>query len=129
MKYLLIIIIVLLLSFLITTNVHSDTQQLATTSAPEVPKLTQVEYTHEFEEIGRCESNHELHAKSRTSSASGEYQFINASWYHYGKELWGQDFYEKNIWSTDNRELAWYVYKKYGTGDWNASKSCWGVIK
>ena len=71
----------------------------------------------------KCESNFDLHAKNKYSSASGEFQFINGSWFHYGKELWGEEFYEKNIWSSDNRELAWYVYTKYGTSDWNSSKS------
>lgn len=78
-----------------------------------------------FNNIGKCESRGNLRAKNPKSSASGEFQFINQSWYHYGLEYWGEDFYEKNIWTQDNRELAWYVYKKYGTKDWDASKSCW----
>jgi hypothetical protein len=78
-----------------------------------------------FERIAYCESHGDLHAKNPYSSASGEFQWINSSWYRYGKELWGSEFYNKNIWSKDNRELAWYVYKKYGTRDWDASKSCW----
>lgn len=86
-----------------------------------------------FEMIAHCESfdaklgKNNLHAKNPTSSASGEFQFLAGSWYYYGKQLWGDDFYSKNIWTTDNRELAWYVYKKYGTRDWNASKECWKV--
>ena len=84
-----------------------------------------------FEAIAHCESydaelgKNNLHAKNPTSSASGEFQFINGSWYYYGLELWGEDFYTKNIWSNDNRELADYVYKKYGTRDWEASRHCW----
>ncbi len=103
-------------------------------SVPEAPKPLVATSTPEFERIAHCESydanlgHNDLHAKSKTSSASGEFQFINSSWFHYGKELWGDDFYEKNIWSLDNRELAWYVYKKYGTHDWDASKYCWGKV-
>lgn len=81
-----------------------------------------------FERISYCESHGDLHAKSHISSASGEFQFLNSSWYHYGKEYWGEDFYSKNIWSSDNRDLAWYVYKKYGTRDWLASAKCWSVL-
>ena len=78
-----------------------------------------------FEAIAHCESNGDLRAKNRYSTASGEFQFIWGTWNHYGKELWGDDFYEKNIWSSDNRELAWYVYQKYGTKDWSSSSKCW----
>src|SRR5574343_224401 len=62
-----------------------------------------------FERIGKCESGGNLRAKNPYSTASGEFQFIYGSWYHYGKEYGGDAFYDKNIWSTDNRELAWYV--------------------
>lgn len=87
-----------------------------------------VERDETFEAISRCESNGVLTAKNKRSSASGEFQFIWGSWYHYGLEYWGDEFYEKNIWSEDNRELAWYVYKKYGTKPWESSKPCWSKI-
>ena len=85
----------------------------------------QTEKVNEFNRIAQCESGGNLRAKNKYSSASGEYQFIWGTWHHYGLELWGDEFYEKNIWSDDNRELAWYVYSKYGSKDWNASKYCW----
>lgn len=78
-----------------------------------------------IERISACESGGNNHAKNKYSSASGEFQFIWGTWYKYGLELWGDEFYEKNIWSADNRELATYVINKYGTSDWNASKNCW----
>lgn len=78
-------------------------------------------------EIGRCESKHILTVKNPNSSASGEYQFIKSSWKHYGQELWGDDWVNKDIFSKDNEELAIYVFKKYGTDPWNASKSCWSA--
>ena len=79
----------------------------------------------ELWEIGRCESGHSLTVKNKNSSARGEYQFIKSSWRYYGLELWGDDFYTKDIFSKDNEELAIYVYNKYGTSPWNASKKCW----
>ena len=79
-----------------------------------------------FEKIGECESNHVLTAKNKYSSASGEYQFIWGSWNYYGKKLWGKEFYKKNIWTTDNRELARYVFDTVGTSPWEASRKCWG---
>jgi len=80
-------------------------------------------------EIGRCESGNTLNAKNPNSSARGEYQFIKSSWKHYGKELWGDDWINKDIFSKDNEELAIYVYNKYGTDPWLESKSCWGKIE
>lgn len=80
-------------------------------------------------EIGRCESGHNLKAKNPNSSAKGEYQFIKSSWKHYGLELWGEDWINKDIFSKDNEELAIYVFNKYGTKDWLESKSCWSKIK
>lgn len=79
-----------------------------------------------FERIARCESKNDPHAKNKYSTASGRFQFIHSSWYHYGRELWGEDFYSKNVWDyDDNTELAWYVYSEYGTKPWKASKNCW----
>lgn len=78
-------------------------------------------------EIGHCESKHVLTAKNPNSSASGEYQFIKSSWEHYGKELWGENWVNKNIFSKDNEELAIYVFKKYGTSPWKSSESCWSA--
>lgn len=80
-------------------------------------------------EIGQCESGHDLKAKNPNSSASGEYQWIKGSWKHYGKELWGDDWVKKDIFSKDNEELAIYVYNKYGTSSWNESKDCWSKPK
>jgi hypothetical protein len=94
-------------------------------SADKDPVPPQVMTSPLFERIATCESGGDLHAKNKYSSASGEFQFLWGTWNHYGREYWGDSFYEKNIWSKDNRELAWYVFSKYGTRDWNASKKCW----
>ena len=85
-----------------------------------------------FKAIGGCESvgdplgEWNYRAKNKNSSASGPFQFINSSWYYYGRQFWGEEFYKKNIWTQDSVELAWYVYKKNGTKDWEASRPCWG---
>lgn len=102
---------------------HAETYPVAT-STPVVEKHTDPL----FEMIGWCESHGDIHSKNTGSSASGEFQFLWGSWNYYGKMFWGKDFYSKNIWSNDNRELAWFVYKKYGTRDWESSKSCWGKV-
>ncbi len=83
-----------------------------------------------FEKIADCESDFDLEAKNPTSSAKGEFQFVNKTWKYYGMKLWGTEFETKNVLSADNRELAWYVYTHYGTRDWEAdpkSYNCWKV--
>ena len=103
--------------------------------ALEYAKIAVVKSSAEFERIARCESydaklgRNDLQAKNPKSSAKGEFQFIKSTWKHYAMELWGKDWVNKDILSEDNRELAWYVYMKYGTKDWEAdpkSKACWG---
>lgn len=129
-KRLILYVILFVLALVLYRQVYAYIQpySIPTQIALNESKSPKVKTSPLFEEIGRCESNHDLHAKNKYSSASGEFQFINSSWYHYGKELWGEDFYTKNIWTTDNRELAWYVFSKYGTSDWNESKWCWGHL-
>jgi hypothetical protein len=76
--------------------------------------------------IGACESGNNPLAKNRYSSASGRFQFIKSSWEYYGKELWGADWVNHNIFSwNDNTELANFVYLRNGTSDWLESKPCW----
>lgn len=82
---------------------------------------------NEFNRIGWCESHGNLKAKNPNSSAKGEYQFLKGSWNYYGKELWGDELSSKDIYSTDSRELAWYVYSKYGNKPWENSRWCWSV--
>jgi hypothetical protein len=118
-----IYVIIIIVSLLLTgiTNVTSEENHNSVAEAVVIDMWNDPI----FNDIGKCESQGNMRAKNPTSSASGEFQFIWNTWYGYGLEYWGDAFYEKNIWTTDNRELAWYVYKKYGTRDWNASKHCW----
>ena len=76
--------------------------------------------------IATCESGGDLHAKNPTSSALGKYQFLNGSWDSYGKELWGSTEGHNIFSEKDQDELALFVYEKYGTTPWLASKDCWG---
>ncbi len=79
-----------------------------------------------LEKIAACESKNNPRAKNKASSASGKFQIIYGTWYEEGLKLWGEDFYNKNVWnSKDNTDLAVYLYKKYNTSPWNSSKSCW----
>ncbi len=79
--------------------------------------------------IALCESGNNAKAQNKYSSASGRFQFLWSTWNHYGKEYWGNDFYEKNIFNyQDSTDLATYVVSKYGTKDWNESKPCWAGV-
>lgn len=76
--------------------------------------------------ISDTESGNDPHAKNKVSSASGCFQFVNGTWHRYGLELWGDDFYDKNIFDPkDNTDLAAYVMNNYGTSDWDSSRSIW----
>lgn len=76
--------------------------------------------------IMQSESGNEAHAENSVSTATGCFQFILGTWRLYGKRLWGDDFYEKNIYNpSDNAELAAWSMSQYGTGDWDASKHAW----
>lgn len=93
---------------------------------PEAPKrVSAASLGTEFERIARCESGGNPGAKNPHSSASGTYQFLTSSWEGYGKELWGSTEGKDIFSAKDNTELAAYVYKKYGSGSWEASAYCW----
>lgn len=125
MKLKTIFIVLCLLSLVFFTNKVLADSEDSGGGVKIAPAMPQVKSSPLFERISHCESGGSLKAKNRYSSASGEFQFLWGTWHTYGLEYWGEDFYEKNIWSEDNRELAWYVFNKYGTKDWNASKKCW----
>ncbi len=98
----------------------------AVTIPPEGPESSYIQRNNLFNRIAWCESGDDPTAKNPTSSASGRFQFLWSSWNYYGKKLWGQEFYQKNIWDyNDNTELAWYVFEKNGTKDWESSRGCW----
>lgn len=80
--------------------------------------------------ITTAESTNNPLAENKTSTASGCFQFVIGTWRHYGKQLWGKDFYKKNIYNpSDNVELASYVIGKYGIerahSEWQESAYIW----
>lgn len=80
-----------------------------------------------MQRIMRSESGNVHTAENKSSTATGCFQWIIGSWRLYGKELWKEEFYGKNVYNpSDNVELAAYVISKYGTDDWNASRHSWG---
>lgn len=122
-------------ALLLTTFTTSTPQTLSSTletiqigsQATTSPITFESPHSSLFDRIAQCESQDDPHTKNPSSTASGRFQFLWGTWNRYGKELWGDGFYDKNIWNyIDNTELAWYIFSKYGTKDWNASKSCWG---
>lgn len=73
-----------------------------------------------------AESGGRYQAENGSSTATGCFQFINGTWRNYGKKLWGDEFYKKNIYNPkDNVELGMWTLKMKGTTDWDASKSVW----
>lgn len=123
-KILLYIILGFVLSILIGSRLEAQDN-----IAPQAPTKPVVRTSPQFERIAYCESKNDAHAKNKYSTASGRFQFIHSSWYHYGLELWGDKFYEKNVWDyEDNTELAWYVYQKNGVRDWESSRKCWSNV-
>lgn len=80
-----------------------------------------------MQRIMRSESSNDPLVENKVSTATGCFQWIVGSWRQYGKELWKDQFYAKNVYNPkDNTELAAYVISKYGTGDWDASRHAWG---
>lgn len=82
-----------------------------------------------FNKIGECESQNDPLADNLYSTAKGRFQFLDGTWRHYAPKLWGIDWVNKNVFDyKDNTDLAWFVYTKYGTADWEAdpkSYECW----
>lgn len=79
-----------------------------------------------LEKVAYCESRNNPLAKNPNSSAKGRFQFLDSSWKHYGKMLWGDKWKEKNVLDyDDSTELAMYVYSINKLKDWEASKNCW----
>jgi Transglycosylase SLT domain len=77
--------------------------------------------------IMESESGDDHTAENGVSTATGCFQWVIGSWRSYGKKLWGDDFYQKNVYSPkDNTELAAWTISKYGTSPWDASKHAWG---
>lgn len=112
-----------------TTTPTLQTPLTVRESAPKLPDIATSTSVTVLDAIGKCESQNNPHIKNTSSSASGRFQFLWGTWNHYGHELWGDDFYEKNIFSyKDSTDLASYVIQKYGTSDWNESKSCWSLL-
>lgn len=68
--------------------------------------------------IARAESGLRPRAKNPTSTASGVYQIIASTWYHYDcvGDKW--DF-------EDNIRCAYRLYQRSGFQPWNASKAVW----
>lgn len=77
-------------------------------------------------DIAVCESNLDETIDNKTSSASGLYQFLDGTWAQYAKLKWGTTKGHSVYDYGDSAELGVWVISKYGTGDWDASKNCWG---
>jgi len=91
---------------------------------PETNKQTKpfLEIPEVMKRIAFCESRNNHKARNDSSTARGTYQIIKGTeelcekWL--GIEL---DMLNRN----DNELCAMFLYDKYGTKPWRASKSCW----
>ena len=75
-----------------------------------------------FVKIAKCESGYKPMAKNPSSTATGIYQFIHGTFYHYCK---GNNVYD----FVDNIDCFYKVLETDGypkaLNHWNASKDCW----
>ena len=79
-----------------------------------------------IKKIIKAESNNNPKAKNGGSSASGCMQFINGTWNGQGLKFWGDEFYNKNVFSAkDNVELGSHLINKGELSRWNESKHNW----
>lgn len=80
-----------------------------------------------LKKIIKAESGNTNTAANPDSTARGCSQWIIGSWEYYGKKLWNDEFYSKNIYNPDhNVELMTWTISQYGTADWDASRQVWG---
>jgi len=70
----------------------------------------------------QCESGGDPKAQNDHSTASGAYQFINATWKTYG----GSTARARDASLTEQSIVADRAYVKNGLRDWEASRPCWG---
>lgn len=113
------------------TGVFADDAVLKANMASEVliPEIkvvkTQYKASGLLDRIIMCESGGNPTARNSHSTAKGLAQFLDSSWRYYGLILWGslegKDVFNPN----DNRELASFVLRRYGTSSWSESRSCW----
>lgn len=92
----------------------------------EVQELTEKELTPLLIAIQKAESGGNPTAQNPTSTAGGLFQFIDSSWENYGKQLWGDEWVNKDKYNAiDNTELALYAYQKDGYYPWCMSMYSW----
>lgn len=69
-----------------------------------------------------CESGGDPQAQNNHSTASGAYQFINATWKTYG----GSTTRARDASLAEQHRVADRAFVKNGLRDWAASRACWG---
>lgn len=76
--------------------------------------------------IAWCESRFRRDAKNPNSTATGVYQFINSTFEHYNREIYGNSHNKSPLNLEDNVILALEIMSRYSVSDWTASSSCHG---
>ena len=75
--------------------------------------------------IAKCESGLLPNAKSKSSSASGIYQFINGTWFETMNSM-GLSTISSRFDPRINIDAGLFLMKTSGDHHWNESKPCWG---
>lgn len=128
---LLIVALIIIILLPLSTDSHIEERQqdgdiYISVEPGSMPELMAKYQDELFWKIAKCESRLNPLARNPASSASGIMQFLDSSWYYYGKMYWGEDFYTKDkLLAEDNVALGWYVYQTVGVSPWEESSHCW----
>ena len=73
--------------------------------------------------IARCESGFNQFSKNKTSTASGVYQYLSATWASTDEGKAGLSVFDADA---NVRAAIKYIASRGHAAPWNASKHCWG---
>lgn len=115
-----------------TNSIPAATHNVIPTNSTKQPERTIKYYSQLYgvdyslaKSIAYCESQYDPTIDNKYSSASGLFQFLDGTWNHYAKLHWGTTKGHSVYDYGDSAELGVWVIAHYGTGDWDASSSCW----
>lgn len=116
-----------------TLNYLKPPQVYAAESTPELPISTPEQIIEEEwgsdakigKDIAFCESSLNPGAKNKTSSATGLFQIIKATWIGNRKAMKLNTDIALRTDARENAKTAYFIYQHRGTQPWVSSKHCW----